>query len=121
MPRHMPETISKMRWSPPVTERALRSPEGGRHPLRLASSVLRLRPVGGCPPRSRRRVGALVREVASSVTLRERAERMAASMVHEDGAGLAVRRLEMLAAASMASPDSKPRATTSITQPRKRS
>jgi UDP:flavonoid glycosyltransferase YjiC (YdhE family) len=60
------------------------------------------------------RVGALMREVVSSVALRERAERMASSMVNEDGAGVAVRRLEVLAAASTASPDSKPRPTTSM-------
>jgi hypothetical protein len=53
-PGHMPEAISKMRWAPSVTDRAVGSPEGGRHPLRLASVAIHLRRAGGCPPRSRR-------------------------------------------------------------------
>jgi UDP:flavonoid glycosyltransferase YjiC (YdhE family) len=46
------------------------------------------------------RVGALVREVVRSAAFRDRAERMAASMSQEDGAGLAMRRLEQLAAST---------------------
>jgi UDP:flavonoid glycosyltransferase YjiC (YdhE family) len=46
------------------------------------------------------RVGALVREVVSAAAFRERAERMAASMSQEDGAGVAMRRLEQLAASA---------------------
>jgi UDP:flavonoid glycosyltransferase YjiC (YdhE family) len=44
------------------------------------------------------RVGALMRDVASSPGLRDRAGRMAAAMSQEDGAGVATRRLERLAA-----------------------
>jgi sterol 3beta-glucosyltransferase len=42
------------------------------------------------------KVAALIREVASSALLREGAQRMAASMAAEDGAGVATRRLEQL-------------------------
>jgi sterol 3beta-glucosyltransferase len=43
-------------------------------------------------------VGALVREVVGSAAFRGHAERLAALMSQEDGAGLAMRRLEQLAA-----------------------
>jgi UDP:flavonoid glycosyltransferase YjiC (YdhE family) len=44
------------------------------------------------------RVGALLRDVAGSQAFRDGAERMAAAMSQEDGAGVATRRLERLAA-----------------------